>query len=125
MLLIVRAVHANGEPLPLLEGALLPEWTGDYAGQAGQYYAKILEDEWTGEIPTGAYWRDIRLVEDTRVAAFATDTSRYTFAAPLEGTITVEARLVFRRAFQKLMEQKGWDDPDILMEEETITVAVH
>jgi len=37
--------------------------------------------------------------------------------------VVVEARLVFRRAFQELMRQKGWDDPDILMEEETITIA--
>jgi len=123
MLLVVQAVDANGNPLSLLEGALLPEWAGDYAGQAGRYYAKILQDEWTGETPTGAYWRDIRLVEDTRLAAFATDTSQYAFAAPAGGTITVEARLIFRRAFQELMEQKGWDDPDILMEEETISVA--
>jgi hypothetical protein len=124
MLLVVQAVDANGDPLPLLEGALLPQWAGDLAGQAGQYYAKILEDEWTGETPTSAYWRDIRLVEDTRLAAFATDVSQYAFAAPVEGTVTVKARLVFRRAFQELMEQKGWDDPDILMEEETATVAV-
>lgn len=123
LLLVVRAVDADGNPLPLREGPLLPEWTGDYAGQAGRYYAKILEDEWTGETPTGAYWRDIRLVEDTRLAAFATDVSQYIFATPVEGTITVEARLTFRRAFQQLMEQKGWDDPDILMEEEIITVA--
>jgi hypothetical protein len=124
MLLVVQAVDANGNPLPLLEGASLPQWTGDYAGQAGRYYAKILEDEWTGETPTGAYWRDIRLVEDTRLAAFATEVSQYAFAAPTEGTITVKARLIFRRAFQELMEQKGWDDPDILMEEETITLAI-
>jgi len=29
-------------------------------------------------------------------------------------------RLLFRRAFIELMEQKGWDDPDIVMESETI-----
>jgi hypothetical protein len=50
--------------------------------------------------------------------------SQYTFAAPVEGSIMVEARLIFRRAFQKLMGQKGWDDPDIMMEEETIIVDV-
>ena len=30
---------------------------------------------------------------------------------------TVEARLIFRRAFQKLTEQKGWTDEDVLMEQ--------
>jgi mono/diheme cytochrome c family protein len=123
MLLVVQAVGADDNPLPLLEGALLPDWAGDYAGHAGRYYAKILQDAWTGDAPTGAYWRDIRLVEDTRLAATATDTSQYAFAAPATGTVVVEARLVFRRAFQELMRQKGWDDPDILMEEETITIA--
>jgi hypothetical protein len=123
MILVVQATDADGNLLPLRDGPVLPDWTGDYAGQSGQYYAKILEDEWTGESPTGAYWRDIRLVEDTRLAAFATDVSQYTFAAPAEGPATVEARLIFRRAFQQLMEQKGWDDPDIVMEEETIVVG--
>lgn len=123
MILVVQATDADGNPLPLRDGSVLPDWTGEYAGQPGWYYAKILEDEWTGESPTGAYWRDIRLVEDTRLPAFATDASRYTFAAPAEGSATVEARLIFRRAFQQLMEWKGWDDPDIVMEEETIVVG--
>ena len=101
---------------------MLPDWTGNYAGRPGRYYAKILEDLWTGESPTGEYWRDIRLVEDTRLAAFATDVSHYAFVAPDSGSVTIQARLVFRRAFQQLMAWKGWDDPDILMEEATIVV---
>jgi hypothetical protein len=123
MILVVQATDADGNLLLLRHGPVLPDWTGDYAEQPGQYYAKILEDEWTGESPTGAYWRDIRLVEDTRLAAFETDISRYAFAAPAEGFVTVEARLIFRRAFQQLMEWKGWDDPDIVMEEETVVVT--
>ncbi len=102
---------------------MLPDWTGDYAGRPGQYFAKILKDEWTGESPTAAYWRDISLVEDTRLAAFATDVSQYTFEAPDSGSVTVKARLIFRRAFQQLMVWKDWDTPDIVMEEETIEVV--
>jgi hypothetical protein len=52
-----------------------------------------------------------------------TDTSRYTFTAPASGEVTVEARLLYRRAFQQLMEWKGWTDPDIVMKAETITLA--
>ena len=125
LILVVEASDADGNPLPLRDGPTLPDWTGNYAGQPGRYYAKILADKWTGESPTAAYWRDIQLVEDTRLAAFATDASRYTFGVPADGSITIEARLVFRRAFQQLMEWKGWDDPDILMEEETIVIATH
>jgi hypothetical protein len=65
----------------------------------------------------------VRFVEDTRLAAFATDTSRYTFAAPTNGAVTVEARLIFRRAFQQLAEQKGWNDPDIVMEEGKLVLS--
>jgi hypothetical protein len=65
----------------------------------------------------------VRIVADTRLAAFATDISRYTFNAPIGKPATIEARLIFRRAFQQLAKWKGWDDPDIVMKQETITVA--
>jgi hypothetical protein len=122
LILVVEATGADGKPLALGKGPALPEWTGDYAGQPGKAYAKILRDEWTGETPTAAYWRPVTIVEDNRLAAFATDSSRYTFEAPADGPVVVEARLLFRRAFQKLAEEKGWDDPDIVMEEATVTV---
>ncbi len=122
LILVVTATGPDGKLLARSEGPLLPEWTGDYAGQPGKAYAKILRDEWTGEVPTAAYWRPVTIVEDNRLAAFETDASRYTFKAPASGAAKVEARLLFRRAFQKLAEEKGWDDPDILMEEATLTV---
>jgi hypothetical protein len=31
--------------------------------------------------------------------------------------------LIFRRSYQKLAQQKGWDDPDILMQEATIMIT--
>ena len=123
LILWVQAADAAGEPLPRRTGPVLPTWTGDYAGQAGQYYAKILKDKWTGAAPTAAYWREIELVEDTRLAAYATDVNRFSFAAPPGGPITVEVQLVFRRAFQELMEQKGWTDPDIVIEQAEMIVS--
>ncbi|HIC90101.1 MAG TPA: hypothetical protein EYP04_11965 [Anaerolineae bacterium] len=123
LILSVQATDADGNPLPLRDGPVLPDWTGDYAGQPGRYYAKILEDKWTGESPTATYWRPTRVVTDTRIPALATDVSQYSFAAPANGPVTIKARLVFRRAFQQLMAWKGWHDPDILMEEETVVVT--
>jgi hypothetical protein len=64
----------------------------------------------------------VSIIEDTRLAALATDTTRYTFSAPAGQAITVNVRLIFRRAFYELMKQKGWNDPDILMEHETIQI---
>ncbi len=120
--LIVTATDAQGQLLSLQNGPVLPDWAGDLAGKPGVYFAKILEQLWTEVAPTGAYWTQTRLLEDTRLAARATDSSRYVFIAPRDGEITVETQLIFRRAYYELMQQKGWDIPDILMEHTTLVV---
>ncbi|MBN1562332.1 MAG: hypothetical protein JXA10_00715 [Anaerolineae bacterium] len=122
MILVVNAYDANGNRLTLHEGPINPAYSGDYGGLPGKTYAKVLRDEWTGEAPTGAYWRPVTLVEDTRLAALATDITQYTFDAPIGETITLDVQLLFRRAFYDLMQQKGWDDPDIVMEHETLQI---
>ncbi|MCK6628980.1 MAG: carboxypeptidase regulatory-like domain-containing protein [Anaerolineae bacterium] len=122
MILVVQASDAANRELPLQVGPQLPDWTGNYAGRPGQVYAQILEDEWTGESPTGAFWRPIRLISDTRLKAMATDVSRYSFTLPDNGSAKIEVRLIYRRAFQQLMQWKGWTDPDMVMEEATLTV---
>jgi hypothetical protein len=110
---------------------VLPIWTGVgdpdqgyYAGLPGQAYAKILEELWTETSPTGAYWNPTRLVSDNRLGAFEADTTAYVFSAPVEGEVIVDVRLLFRRAFIDLMDQKGWDVPDITMEEQQVTVII-
>lgn len=124
VILVVEALDADGNVLALDEGSVNPGYSGDYGGLPGKTFAKVLRDEWTGETPTGAFWRPVTIAEDTRIAALATDTTRYTFNAPA-GAITVNVRLIFRRAFYDLMQQKGWSDPDILMEHETIQVPAN
>jgi hypothetical protein len=123
VMLLVEATGSDNQALPLTAGAVLPEWAGNYAGLPGQTYAKILEDEWSGEMPSSQIWRPVRVVEDTRLAPFATDVSTYTFDATGASQTTLRVRLVYRRAFQQLMEWKGWNDPDILMQELTLPVA--
>jgi hypothetical protein len=129
MILLVEATDPHGKPLTQLEGPTVPEWggTGDpsegyYAGLPGKAFAKVLEELWTEISPTGAYWNPTRVLSDNRLAAFASDTSTYAFASPDGGEVTVEVTLLFRRAFIELMEQKGWDVPDILMEHERVRV---
>lgn len=125
MMLIVEAKDAAGRPLSPLFGTSLPDWAGNYAGLSGKMFAKVLQDDWTGEMPTGAYWRPVTLVSDTRLAAHDTDVTAYLFALPSgvnAEDVSVETRLVFRRAYQQLQEWKAWTDPDILMEEATVRV---
>jgi hypothetical protein len=126
MLLLVVARDQEGRDLAQLDGPVLPDWAGIgdpqagyYAGLPGKGYAKILMELWTELTPTGAYWNPTRLVSDNRLPAFGSDVSRFVFAAPAEGPARLELRLFFRRAFKQLMDQKDWDVPDILMEQQT------
>jgi hypothetical protein len=124
LILLVEAEDFSGRPLELLEGGILPDWCGKgdpdrgyYAGLPGRAYAKVLMELWTEIYPSGSYWNPTILVSDNRLAAYATDTSRYVFAAPTNGgRITV--RLFYRRAYIELADQKGWEISDILMEQE-------
>jgi hypothetical protein len=131
LLLLVQATDANGNPLTQLEGSTVPEWggvgdpsEGYYAGLPGKAFAKVLEELWTETSPSAAYWNPTRIVSDNRLAAFATDTSTYTFAAPGEGEVNVEVTLLHRRAFMELMDQKGWDVPDMILEQQELRIPL-
>jgi len=122
VMLIVRAYDRDGFQLSLKTGPVLPEWCGTgnpkdgcYAGLPGKVYVKLLEEIWTGVSPTGAYWNPTRIVMDTRLAAFAADTGEFLFVPPDSGGVKIEAVLLYRRAYKKLMDLKGWNDPDIRM----------
>lgn len=122
VMLVLEAIDANGKVLALKQGPALPAWTGNYSGQPGKAYAKILKDEWTGEAPTAAYWRPVTILEDTRLFPAVTDASSYTFDLPAGTSAIVKVKLVYRRSFQQLQQQKGWNDPDLTMAEATISV---
>jgi len=129
ILLVVSATDARGSELEDLGTQRIPEWGGqgndddDYAGRPGKGYAKILEELWTGVSPTAAYWRQTRLRSDTRIPAKETDVTHYEFRAPNGGgPVTVKARLIFRRAFKTLANQKSWNVPDILMNDASLSV---
>jgi hypothetical protein len=125
LILLVHVEDSNGVTLPQVGGLTVPEYggigdpdKGYYAGLPGKIFAKILMELWTEITPTGAYWNPTRTVSDNRLAAFESDTSEYTFAAPADGKASVKVTLLFRRAFRELMDQKGWIMADIIMEEE-------
>jgi hypothetical protein len=129
LILLVQARGPDGSILEQGQGPTVPDYggigdpsEGYYAGLPGKIYAKILTELWTETSPTGAYWNPTRIVSDNRIAAFASDTSEYTFALPSDESADIQVTLLFRRAFKELMDQKGWDVPDILMAQKTIQV---
>jgi len=121
MILVISAVDADGERLALVDGPVLPEWCGSEASLPGIAYAKILRDVETGESPVVNYWRQTVIESDSRLAAFEVDETFYRFHSG-SGPVTVRATVLFRRLFQELAEAKGWDMPDILMEEAQVTI---
>jgi len=129
MILLVHARNTTGDELPLVDGPTLPEWCGVgdplqgyYAGQPGVAYAKVLEEVWTGISPSGAYWNPTKVLSDNRLAAMESDASNYTFELPSPDDAQITIRLLFRRAYISLAEQKGWETKDILMENLTLII---
>jgi hypothetical protein len=131
LILIVRAIDEHGHFLRQSEGSIIPQWggigdpnQGYYGGLPGKIFAKVLEELWTEVSPTGAYWNPIRVLSDNRLATFATDTSTYKFTLSTGNEVTVDVKLLFRRAFIELIDQKSWDAPDIVMEYKKINISI-
>jgi hypothetical protein len=129
LILLVSATSGDGKHLQYIDGPILPEWAGVgeveqgyYAGQPGVAYAKILQELWTEISPSGAYWNPTRILSDNRIAALETASSTYTFSAPQSGSVQIEVRLLYRRAFIELMDWKGWDIPDIELDSQSYVV---
>jgi len=131
MILLVRATDDQGRELEQVAGPTVPAWGGigpdpnDYAGRPGKGYAKVLRDVVSGEAPVASYWKQTLIESDNRIPALVADTSTYEFQAPARGgAIEVEVKLIFRRAFKSLADLKGWDVPDIVMEEMTQSISL-
>ena len=129
LILVVEVFDSSGKRLSQARGAVIEDYAGlgspadgYYAGLPGKVFAKILEDLWTEISPSGSYWNPTRIVSDNRIAAMQTDSSSYAFLAPSQGATTVKVRLIFRRAFIEIMDQKGWQVPDIVIAEQTILI---
>ncbi len=118
MILLVSADGPSGQALPLLQGPTLPAWAGEEAGLPGVVYAKVLVDLASGEKPVVSYWKQTLIDSDNRIPALAASRSTYIFQAPQDGgEIQLQVLLLFRRVFQDVALEKGWDMPDIIMVE--------
>ncbi len=118
MILTIQAMDEAGQLLTQLSGPIVPDWGGAQSGLPGQVFAKVLQDVASGRAPVINYWKQTRIISDSRIPAMGSVAATYAFLAPASGeSITVTAELRFRRAFQTLMDDKDWAVPDILMEQ--------
>jgi hypothetical protein len=124
MILVVTATSELGTNLDLLSGPTVPAWGGAQAGLPGQAFAKVLEDVQTGQSPVVSYWKQTLIASDNRIPALGSDRSTYAFAGPsAAGPVTVTAELRFRRVFQEVIDERGWDKEDILMEQAQLVLG--
>jgi hypothetical protein len=128
LILLVEATDSSGAALTPVVGSteFVPDWggigdpgDGNYAGLPGRGIAKVLGDD-AGNSPV-FYTEATHVVSDNRIVAEATDTSVYTFEDPgaPAGSITVNARLLYRRSWKADMDVKQWDIPDVVMEQDS------
>ncbi|MBN2208871.1 MAG: carboxypeptidase regulatory-like domain-containing protein [Candidatus Coatesbacteria bacterium] len=124
--LLVTAFDSEGSELESIGGEVVPIYGGtgggprDFAGRPGKMFAKILVDM-RGNHPAPS-WRQTTVLSDTRIPALTSDFSTYEFRLPAgANSATVEARLIYRRAFKDLADQKGFLLDDILMTSEVET----
>lgn len=125
---LLVAVTLDGQPLQQTEGDQLPFWVddavpgqqdGDFAGQAGRGYAKLLEGRIDGQGPVLSPVPFIdaeRLLSKTTIPPGETDQSSYAFAlpalAPGEHVVEVHARVIYRRAWRSIAVTKNWLEND-------------
>lgn len=129
LILLVKAFDDSGTPLELESGPLLPAWAGIgdpddgyYADQPGKIYAKVLKELWTDIAPSASYWNPTQIILDNRLQPFEEDVTEFSFLRNNDEAVEVSVKLLYRRAFIELMDQKGWSVPDILMEEMIFSV---
>jgi len=121
VMLLLQATDSRGEPLKMIKGKRMPEWTGvgereagNYAGLPGAVFARVLGDD-NGNLHV-PFWRATRIVADTRIRAKDTVTFKYQFALDdPDDEPTVEAKLIYRPVIKPLAEKKSWAVEDILI----------
>jgi cytochrome c554/c'-like protein len=119
LLLVVEAFDGSGKSLPPKEGPVLPSVAGRaLAGRAGKLYAKLLKD-FDGHSPA-PFWKADPDMIDTRLLPGEAD--RLTFVFP-EGAARLRLRLLYRRFWQQVTDEKRWPDKEIVVAEREVSIS--
>ncbi len=119
LLLVADALDEKGTSLPLQQGPVLPPVAGrPLAGRPGKLYAKLLKD-FDGHTPA-AFWQADPEPTDTRLTPGDPDRVTFVFAAQ---TTRLRLRLVYRRFWQQVAEEKHWPAEETVVAEREVKVA--
>ncbi|HLO17118.1 MAG TPA: hypothetical protein VK206_19950 [Anaerolineales bacterium] len=112
LILLVEAIDGRGNRLTQSGGPMVPVWAvPDYGGYPGQIFANIFKDKDTNLAPSFAYWNPVETGwdgADTRLVPGVPVQNTYSFAAPYDGSATITAKLIYRKAFLNVATKKGW-----------------
>jgi nitrate/TMAO reductase-like tetraheme cytochrome c subunit len=118
LLLVGEGLGADGRPLPLQDGPVLSAVAGrELAGRPGKLYAKLLKD-FDGQAPA-PFWKADPDAADTRLTPGEPD--RVTFTFP-EATARLRVRLLYRRFWQQVADEKRWPDNEVVVAEREVEV---
>jgi len=121
VMLLLKVFDSSGKRLKMTAGNRLPSWAGtgkvedgDYAGQPGAAFARVLgDDEGNLNVP---FWKATRIVLDTRIRSKTTETLEFEFALDdPDDEPTAEADLIYRPVVRSLAGIKNWNAQDILI----------
>jgi hypothetical protein len=119
VVLVVEALGAAGEGVPLRDGPRLPAVAGKgFAGRPGRLYAKLLRGP-RGEAPV-PFWLGQIEAEDTRLTPERSDSSAYLFPT---GAARVRVRLLYRRFWPHVAEERGWPGNETVVVDQTVQVS--
>jgi hypothetical protein len=119
LLLVVEGLAADGKPLPPGDGPVLPRVAGRaLAGRSGKLYAKLLKD-FDGRSPA-PFWKADPDAVDTRLTPGEPDQLTFVFPG---ATQRLRLRLLYRRFWQQVADEKHWPDNEIVVAEREVSVA--
>jgi hypothetical protein len=104
LILVVEGLDGKGSTVAADKGPKLPSSAGLGERTAGRLFGKQLQD-FEGKSPV-PFWRPSRVVEDSRLVPGKPTTDAWEF--PAEATSKVRVRLLYRRFYQAVAEEKGW-----------------
>ena len=117
LMLVVEARDDSGNAVTPISGPRLPDAAVDHAGKPGVLWAKRLFDEHDhSPVP---FWRAGTRMEDNRLPPDVSQSFEFQWPRSIA---TVRVRLLYRRFWLSVANEKQWPDPTQVVLDETWTI---